>query len=209
MFGMKRGSLGFANLIGLAPRAKKAEGEDEHPARKDDESDEDFAKRCDSYAEEHEDDEEAKRKDGESDSDYAKRMEADEPDGDEDDEGDEPEGDDNPDKDKDDEDAKKAEKKAEARGHKAEKARCAAIFASPEAANNIQLAAHLAFNTSLSATKAIDALKTASAGPQRLHHRMAAAPQPRIGSGAESDPRSADAIAQSWERAAAPFMPKK
>lgn len=215
---------GFANLAGIGKRAAKTgkataekpqddEDENDRPVRDDGESDEDYAKRCESYAEES-DDEDMKRKDGESDSDYAKRMDAlhDEPDGDEDEDGNEPEDDDNPDKDEDEEDAKKA-KKAEAhgyrRGFKAANTRSAKIFGSAEAADNLQLAAQLAFNTDMTAEAAIAVMKTASVGgPGKLARRMAAVNTPRIGAGAPTEQSSEAAIQNSWAEAAKSFVPK-
>lgn len=75
------------------------------------------------------------------------------------------------------------EEVAEARGAAAERARCRAIFAAPEAAGNVALAAHLAFDTDQTAAQAVATLKLggkSSAGG--LGARMAAAPNPSLGS---------------------------
>lgn len=67
----------------------------------------------------------------------------------------------------------------------AERRRCAAIFAAPDAAANIPLCAHLAFETDLPVKAAIGALKAGAAGaaaPRRgLADRMAGERAPRLG----------------------------
>jgi hypothetical protein len=206
----------FAHLMGLRPGAKKAEDDDACPPHGEEaESGED-------------DEEERKRRDDESDEDYAKRMkeldakkgkkgEHKEPDGDEDGEGDEPEDGENPDEDEDKEDAKKV-KKAKAEGHgpiiaaarRMERRRCAKILGSPQAAKNVALAAELACKTDLAPQAALGILeKGASTGG--LQSRMASAPgtSPRVGSGGGADMPGRDPVAASWDRAMAPFMPRK
>ena len=85
-----------------------------------------------------------------------------------------------------------------------ERARCKAIFASPHAAANVQLAAHLAFETRLTRTEAVNTLKqaTASAPSGSLAARMEAAATPRIpGAAAGSTDNKEAAIAKSWDQA--------
>lgn len=179
----------FAHLIGLRPGAKKAE---------DDEA-------CPPKGEEAEgDDEERKQREDETNDEYAKRMKKldakkgkdakhDEPDGDEDENGNEPPDDENPDKDEDEdddeEDAKKV-KKAKAEGHGAivsaarrmERRRIAKILNAPAAAKNVALAASLACETDLDPKSALSVLdKGAASGG--LNARMNAAGSPRIGAG--------------------------
>jgi hypothetical protein len=146
-------------------------------------------------------DDERKQRDDESDEDYAKRMEElDKKGGDDDqdgagaDDGDDPDADDGDESDK--------EKAARAR----ERARCAAIFGSKAAASRPDVAAHLAFNTSMSATEAIGMLgafaaggaPAASAKPGKsLASRMAKVPDQNVGTGgaaAPSGPQGAAAM---------------
>ena len=67
---------------------------------------------------------------------------------------------------------------------KRERARCAAIFAVPEAANNTRLAAELAFATDLTRSAALAVMKAAPAqvtGRTGLSARMAVEPTPVVG----------------------------
>ena len=85
-----------------------------------------------------------------------------------------------------------------------ERTRCAAILGAPEAAKNIQLAAHLAFETTLSRSAAIAALKKGiAASPSGgLARRMATVTPPNVHAGAErSQAAPRGAIAASWDRA--------
>ena len=83
-----------------------------------------------------------------------------------------------------------------------ERDRCAAIFAEPAAALNPAMAAELAFNQTMPASKAIALLRTGTtAQPQRggnLAQRMAATPTPAIGDApqAEAGPQDAKAAAR-------------
>lgn len=78
----------------------------------------------------------------------------------------------------------RALKNAERRGAKAERDRCAAIFASEEAAGNVALAAQLAFGTGLSAREAIATLKAGGSAPRgRLSQLMNERPSPKLGDG--------------------------
>lgn len=64
-----------------------------------------------------------------------------------------------------------------------ERARCAAIFAAPEAAGKVQVAAELAFNTDLSAKEAIAIMKAMPAGSNagRLAKAMESVTNPSLG----------------------------
>ena len=75
----------------------------------------------------------------------------------------------------------------------AERARCAAIFAAPEAAANLSLAAHLAFETDLTAKQAVGALRAggmAAEQPRRssLSERMERQPKANLGTGGNAGP---------------------
>lgn len=99
-------------------------------------------------------------------------------------------------------------KSASARARKRERERCAAIFASPHAASNIQMAAKLAFNTTLSRKEAIEVLSTMTASSESARQpNMSSARQARnpdlaqagnIGSDAQNKQA---AIENSWARA--------
>lgn len=200
----------FAHLIGIGRAPRTAEDDDERK-QKEGESDADYKDRMDKLdgkqgskpktqdedEEMEEIDDERKRREGESDDDYQERMdELDEADaaaarrasrkakladGDGDDEAD------------------AADPKASA-ARRRERARCAAIFASPAAAKRPDIAAHLAFGTSLTRTAAIDTLSAVAAGERQsappadpkagLRNRMAREPQYEVGTEEERKPRS-------------------
>ncbi|MBW4089905.1 MAG: hypothetical protein HIU82_02180 [Proteobacteria bacterium] len=91
-----------------------------------------------------------------------------------------------------------------ARAH--ERGRCKAIFASPHAAANVQLAAHFAFNTTMTRGQAIAALKAAignGGGQTSLSARMAGHQVPPIGTGGgeRRAPRGVDRLASALIRA--------
>jgi hypothetical protein len=100
------------------------------------------------------------------------------------------EGDEKPEDEKDEE----KESKARADGAKAERARCAAIFASPFAANNPALAATLAFEGDYSAEQAAAIMQAATVGAPRasgLAARMASQKPIQVGA-EDAPPPSAD-----------------
>jgi hypothetical protein len=164
----------FAHLLGL-PKAAKAEEDDDNKKQGPDESDDDYAKRM----------EDEEKKDDE-DGDGAKGTKADD-DGDGD-------AEDDPDDKKKVKKAKKAEDgdddddEGMKAARKAERKRCAAIFGDASAGTRPDLAAHLAFNTSMSATEAIELLKAAAVGGRgrSLADRMATVTVPNVGAGGVS-----------------------
>lgn len=92
----------------------------------------------------------------------------------------------------------KQEGETPAAARAAERARCAAIFAAPSAANNVALAAHLAFETDLPAEQVIGALALGGSKPAGgLAARMSNAPNPVLGTGAppKASADSADTLA--------------
>jgi hypothetical protein len=175
-----KAAFSFAHLIGLgAARAESDPGDDETQ------------------------DEERKQRDGESDEDYAKRME-------ELDKKNAKGGQDDPDAEDDPEDplaeddtSGEDDKQKAARAK--ERARCAAIFGSKAAAGRPDVAAHLAFNTAMSAREAVGMLDAigagaqagAATGRQSLSSRMAKVPEQKIGSGAAGTASPAQAAAAS------------
>jgi hypothetical protein len=160
-------ALGFAHLLGLPAAAARAEEDDKDdkkgPGAED--SDDEDAKRMD-------DDKSGDDKDEKG----AKGKAAKDDEGDEEDEEDE-------DKDKAEGDESDKEKAA----RQSERARCAAIFASPAAATRPDMAAHLAFNTDMGAKAAVEMLGAIAAGgaaPRGLASRMAGVTIPNVGASA-------------------------
>jgi len=191
-------ALPFAHLLGLGARA-----EDETDGRRgsraeDDERDEDDKK---GKRAEEGDDKDEKKKD-------ARRAEDDDKDERKDDEKDDEkearrakkaEDEDLDDEDDSDEDMRGSSASAKAR--RRERARCAAIFGCAAAGVRPDIAASLAFTTTMSRREALSVLQTAAAGgaPQRqagLAERMAAAKVPNVtGEGGNSNPSGRSTVA--------------
>ncbi len=181
----------FAHLRGTAraedPKDTTNEPIEERNLEDGNESEESEAQAGARWAKLAEEDPEREKKDDESDDDYAARMRR--MDAEEDDASD-LDGVDDEDK------AKKAARRA---GRKAAMRRAAAIFASPAAAKAPDIAAELAFDSDLSARKAISMLEKATAripGRQSLSQRMETVQVPNPGTeGARVDPNSPKALA--------------
>jgi hypothetical protein len=157
----------FAHLLGLgSPSAAKPRAEDDDDKKKRDEEEAAAAKK---KADEDESDEEMRKK-------AAAKKKA--------------EDDDQKDDDKDDRDDDDKSKAATLR----ERARCAAIFASPAAGVRPDMAGHLAFKTGMSTKDAIASLEVsaqgfkppAAAGRTTLADRMTLSPNPDLGSDADA-----------------------
>ncbi|MFZ6724701.1 hypothetical protein ACO0K2_04330 [Undibacterium sp. MH2W] len=171
-------ALPFAHLLGLS--AAKAQDDDQDDERKQgaDESDEDYAKRMeeldkeDNDGDDEEDEEPAKK------SKKSKKASSDDDDQEDDDDSEKA----------DDDDSAKAVKAA----RNSERARCAAIFASPAAGIRPDMAAHLAFTTNMSSASAIAMLEVAAKGgsatadKKSLANRMASVQTPNPGANAGS-----------------------
>lgn len=154
----------FAHLLGRSARA--SEDDDEKESRKaksgraeDDEKDESSA-------------EDEKDKSAEEDNEEKSAGEGDDDNNDDDENASEDDGD-------------EKESPSVKKGRRAERARCAAIFACREASFRPDMAAHLAFNTSMSAREAVSLMKTiGTQGARRgdsLASRMAGEPDYRAG----------------------------
>lgn len=166
----------FAHLLGLKKKASEEEDDDKEKSKK--------AKSR--RAEEERDDEE----DAEDDDDREDMEDDDdrEP-GAEDDDDDKEKGKKAKSRraEEDDEDAEEDENRDVKKGRRAERKRCAAIFGSKHAAGRPDMAAHLAFNTRMSAREAIDTLATMGAvapqpqGRKSLDARMRESEQARLG----------------------------
>lgn len=173
----------FAHLLGRAPSASTEDDEDDKEKSKKARKAEDDKDKESAEEDEDEDGKDDDKKEG-------KKAKAD--DGDNDDDADA--------EDEDDED--QDEKKDVKKGRKAERDRCATIFASEHAAGRPALAASLAFNTSMPAKAAINVLAGAgletSNGRQSLDARMQSVPNVKIGpdGSPEGKSASANAVAQ-------------
>jgi hypothetical protein len=161
-------ALGFAHLLGL-PAAAAARVDDDKEDKKDPDADDgddgDDAKADDSDKDDKKD---AKADDGQEPDDEKDESKAKSKAGAED-------GDDEDDSDK------------EKAARQSERARCAAIFASPAAATRPDMAAHLAFNTGMSSKAAVEMLGAIAAGgaaPRGLASRMASTSIPNVGASA-------------------------
>lgn len=181
--------LKFAHLLGIKKKASEEEDDDKEKSKK--------AKSR--RAEEDRDDEE----DAEDDDDREDMEDDDdrEPDAEDDDD----------DKEKgkkaksrraeeDDEDAEEDENRDVKKGRRAERKRCAAIFGSKHAAGRPDMAAHLAFNTRMSAREAIETLATVGAvasqpqGRKSLDARMRESEQARLGPDGEKPATGKNAL---------------
>lgn len=81
-----------------------------------------------------------------------------------------------------------------------ERRRVQAILTSPHAARAVQLAAHLAFDTSMPRQQAIAILERTPAGGG-LNAAMAGVQQPNLGNGGRADKPDGEAIAKGWDKA--------
>ncbi len=107
--------------------------------------------------------------------------------------------DDEPDAEEDDDNEEEMRGNSAAAGaRRRERARCAAIFGSRQAGRNPQLAASLAFNTSLTRKEAIAVLEsTPAASP--IANTARADRNPRVGSGGSLEANSSQAISARWD----------
>lgn len=163
-------SLSFAHLLGM-PAGAKADGgeEDDDKKQRTDESDEDYAQRMEDEEEEEKKKEDARKAEEEEKEEKKKEEEA--------------------------KKAKKAEEDEDDKEKAArvnERARCASIFKCAAAATRPDVAAHLAFNTSMPSAEAIGMLETFAMGgapqPSSLASRMATVKTPNVGAGAAAAP---------------------
>lgn len=171
--------LSFAHLAGLSSRAARAENEDDERKQRDGESDEDYAKRMEELDKE---EEKARKAEEERKEEEARRAE--------DNEDDDPSA-------EDDEEEMRG-KSAAARARRRERARCAAIFASPAAARNPVLAANLAFTTEMSRRSAIAMLEGTPA-PASASHATRAARNPNLSADGGAKPSQEQALAARWD----------
>lgn len=183
-------ALSFAHLAGIGARAEDTPPKETPPKEDPNNKGSNANDQDKNYAE----DEERKQREGESDEDYKARME----------ELDEKEkskkAEENPDKkpDAEDDDEEMRGNSACAKARRRERARCAAIFASPAAANNPVLAANLAFQTSMSRKEALAVLESTPGA--RGTNPTRSAGNPNIGGQAPA-PSKQQAIASRWDDA--------
>ncbi|AXC64883.1 hypothetical protein DOE63_04120 [Salmonella enterica subsp. diarizonae serovar 59:z10:-] len=156
----------FAHLLGRSARASEEDDEKESRKAKSGRAEDDEK---DKSSEEDENDKGAEEDDNDGDENASE------------DGGDDNDGDENASEDDGDDQESPSVKK----GRRAERARCAAIFACREASFRPDMAAHLAFNTSMSAGEAVSLMKTmGTQGGRRgdsLASRMAGEPDYRAG----------------------------
>lgn len=93
-------------------------------------------------------------------------------------------------------------KSAVARARRRERARCAAIMGSKAAGRNVELAANLAFNTSMTRQEALAILRSSPAADSSSGRSQARAERnPRLGAGGEMQRNPQREAASGWERA--------
>lgn len=211
----------FAHLRGLTPAAAAAAAEeDDMKDKREGESDEDYKSRKAKEKEEKEaatakerEEEEARTSSKREEERKARRARKTRKAKDE--SKDENEEDDSGSDDEDDDDEEDEAKAAAAghgaaldaafrRGARGQRRRCAKIMSAPDAAKNVALAAHLAFETPLAVDAALGVLATAPAGKGALADRMGKFAVPP----AQPEISPAASVAKGWERAMAPFAPK-
>lgn len=206
------GGLNFAHLRGLG-RAKSEDKEARHAEDEDASDDEDMhAAEPEDKGEKDEDAEAGSSKKGgkKNGGKKGKKKPADDEGDDDQEDRDDEDGEDENEDEQEEENGKA--RKAAAKARRAERARCATIFASPSAAHHVELAAKLAFTTDLSASAARAILETApvpTKGKSGLGDRMAETKQPNLGPAGPREANKETAIAASWEAAAKDFIPPK
>ncbi|WP_174958030.1 hypothetical protein [Burkholderia aenigmatica] len=104
--------------------------------------------------------------------------------------------------DEDDDEEEMRGKSAVARARRRERARCAAIMGSKAAGRNVELAANLAFNTSMTRKEALAILRASPAADSGSARSQARAERnPRIGAGGEVHRNPPREAASGWDRA--------
>ena len=104
--------------------------------------------------------------------------------------------------DEDDDEEEMRGKSAVARARRRERARCAAIMSSKAAGRNVELAANLAFNTSMTRQEALAILRASPAADSGSARSQARAERnPRLGAGGEMQRNPQRESASGWDRA--------
>lgn len=215
------GASAYAHLAGLVPvRGKGRRAEDEDTKPKD-------GKRSRAAEEDDDQDDEPKGRKSRAEEDPDQYPDDDDskPQGRAEDDDKDPDAEEDEDEDKsarrarraradDDEDDKSAEddddkeemsgKSAVAKARARERARCKAIFSHPVAAQNVALAASLAFDTTMTRKEAVAVLKGQQGqGGTRDYRGDRSRRNPDLGPGGEAAPTGAKALSGSWDRALA------
>ncbi|MBI6191830.1 hypothetical protein [Providencia rettgeri] len=180
----------FAHLMGNKAKASEEDDEKTRKAkgsRAEDDDDEENAENDDPESEDHDDEKEGRK------AKKAKSKKAE-------DDGEDPDAEDDENAEGDDEDAEDDEDNKDVKkGRRAERKRCARIFGSKAAAARPDMAAHLAFNTRMSSSEAINTLKAMGGAPapqsnrRSLDARMREEEQVRLGQDAEVAPKGSTA----------------
>lgn len=97
---------------------------------------------------------------------------------------------------------------AAASARRREQARCAAIFACPQAARNPVLAANLAFKTRMSRAEALAVLEATPAGAAAVNTNRSAR-NPNVGAGGSAEPSSKQKVDSSWDAAFKKVTPQR
>lgn len=180
--------LKFAHLLGLKKKASEEEDDDKEKSKKaksrraeEERDDKEDAEEEDDREDMEDDDREPDAEDDDDDKEKGKKAKSRRAE-------------------EDDEDAEEDENRDVKKGRRAERKRCAAIFGSKHSAGRPDMAAHLAFNTRMSAREAIDTLATVGAvapqpqGRKSLDARMRDSEQARLGPDGEKPATGKNAL---------------
>jgi hypothetical protein len=202
-------ALSFAHLSGVSARAASGDEDDGD----DKEKDKDAKADGDEPKDEDPNDDSGKGSKG------AKGSKAEDDDKKDDDDGEDPKDkgakgakadDQDPDAEDEDPDEEVRGKSAAATARRRERARCAAIFGSKHAQGRVALAAHFAFNTTMTRSEAIGALKDAPmAAATRTPNSARQAANPQVSSSAGASPGQKAVVASSWDKAFATVNPPR
>lgn len=178
-------ALSFAHLAGLPVKATRARAGNDDPEDKKSEDDNPTNEKNGRRA----------QREDESDDEYADYNDEQE---ENDDDETAKEGDE-----KDDDEDEMRGKSAAASARRRERARCAAIMGSKHAANNVVLAANLAFKTTMTRNQALTVLREtpAAAAVESRNSDRTARRNPSLGAGGEQTQSPKAAVESSWDRA--------
>ncbi|MGF6549316.1 hypothetical protein [Paraburkholderia youngii] len=119
------------------------------------------------------------------------------------------EDDDDTDPDAEDDDDEMRGKSAAARARRRERARCAAIMGSKAAARNVELAANLAFKTSMTRQEALAILRSSPGASTASQSQRRADRNPQLGAGGEMQRNPQREAVSGWDRAFAKATGKR
>lgn len=198
--------LSFAHLAGIKPRGARAEGDRSEDDERAEDGDQEEQDRDDGdangskgkkgrRAEDRTDDPDAEDEDDEVEDDSGKGKK-----GKRADDGDD-ENDDDSDPDAEDDDDEMRGKSAAASARRRERARCAAIMGSKAAGRNVELAANLAFKTSMTRQEALAILRSSPGASSASQSQRRADRNPQLGAGGEVARNPQREASAGWDRA--------